>query len=832
MRTLKKILMSFLAILLIAATVLSLASCKEPKNPEPVATTPMISDCGGAPLPEYYTYGDSVLSLSACWSPHVAEEESDRYPIQFLTTGLYGFFYNDGYLCTVEGKNPFESYKAVPEMASELPIDITETVKANAKYGIPEDATKGYAYRIKLNPNAKWENGEAINADTYVESMKRLLDPNLQNPCAADYIDGALVIANAKNYYYQGATVYNPIGVTATEFFTNGGTVEQLYLNMDFRGMIGAEDAEGNKAPAWISVLDETLYLDPFYADDPTHPEAWISAKTIYETALAPGMPYERYSSDYLGTSLDYAENYAFEKVGIYKESEYGMVLVLEKPLEGFDLLYALTENWIVYLPYYDANPETYYTSVETTMSYGPYRLTSFVARKEMTFEKNTGWFGYTDGMHRYKDPESGEIRNMYQTTKIHCYAVGDASTRKNMFLKGQLVNYTLVAEDLAEYGNSAYAYATPSETVFFFFLNGYADAIRNREASANFDADKYDLEPLTVESFRRALSLAFDHDEVASVISPSRTGTLGLIGPTYIYDPETGAKYRDTPQAKKVLCEFYGVDYTAAPFNGDLDAAVASITGSNSDLAKQLFTQAFEEAVAAGYITHADGDGKSDQTVRLEYVSTVSSPFITKVLEYLNGELAELLVGTPFEGKIEIVYDGVTDPWLEAWKNGYVDVTLTGWSGSALDPYVLTDNYTNPKKQYDVKWFDSSSVSFTLNIDGADVTMTLRQWSEALNGKTVTVDGVDYNFGKGMADVNTRLEILAAIEAEILSTYTYIPMLQDGSVMLISQKASYVVNKYCPIMGRGGIAYLQYSYSDAEWESYVASQPNGILTY
>jgi hypothetical protein len=32
--------------------------------------------------------------------------------------------------------------------------------------------------------------------------------------------------------------------------------------------------------------------------------------------------------------------------------------------------------------------------------------------------------------------------------------------------------------------------------------------------------------------------------------------------------------------------------------------------------------------------------------------------------------------------------------------------------------------------------------------------------------------------------------------------------------------------------MGRGGITYLRYNYNDAEWAAYVASQPDGQLTY
>jgi hypothetical protein len=55
--------------------------------------------------------------------------------------------------------------------------------------------------------------------------------------------------------------------------------------------------------------------------------------------------------------------------------------------------------------------------------------------------------------------------------------------------------------------------------------------------------------------------------------------------------------------------------------------------------------------------------------------------------------------------------------------------------------------------------------------------------------------------------------------------------MLQDGSMALLSQQVFYVIDDYNPIIGRGGIAYAKYNYTDAEWVEYVASQ-GGELQY
>jgi hypothetical protein len=108
---------------------------------------------------------------------------------------------------------------------------------------------------------------------------------------------------------------------------------------------------------------------------------------------------------------------------------------------------------------------------------------------------------------------------------------------------------------------------------------------------------------------------------------------------------------------------------------------------------------------------------------------------------------------------------------------------------------------------------------------------MTLKQWSDALNGSVVEVDGTQYNFGEGFADADTRLTILANIEREILLTYNYLPFSVDGSMALLSKKAYYVVEDYNAVLGRGGIAYLRYNYNDTEWADYVA-ECGGELTY
>jgi hypothetical protein len=324
-------------------------------------------------------------------------------------------------------------------------------------------------------------------------------------------------------------------------------------------------------------------------------------------------------------------------------------------------------------------------------------------------------------------------------------------------------------------------------------------------------------------------MALTFDTEAFAAEVTPSRRGGYGLIGSAYIYNTETGAKYRDTDEAKRVICEFYGVDVSAFE---SVDAAFDSIKGYDYERAKALFTEAFYEALSAGYITDSNGDGISDQTIKLEYISSATSDFMKRTIAFLNNELVKATEGTPFEGKIEIKE---SVPYGSSWawpiKGGMTDVVLAGWAGDLLDPYALTENYTDPKKQYDDKWFDSSAVSLTLDIDGEEITLSLREWSQALNGNTVefTEGCMIYSYNFKDADADVKLKILAAIEREIMMTYTYIPMLQDGSCALLSKQVEYASGSYNPGVGRGGLAYVRYNYNDSEWAEYVRSFEGNI---
>lgn len=876
----KKYLAVLLAVLMILTVV---TGCSKKEESKPAASTTTTTTTTAAPaakaevkteapkaevkteapkaevktaVADSYTYTDAVVQMPTNWNPHTYQTKDDSYPADFLRLGFYNFIFNDE-LNPVEGKEPYEGYVIVPEMAADFPVDVTEKVKAeHPEFGIPASATSGYAYTIDLNPLCTWENGKKINADTYIESMKRLLDPRLLNYRAADIYEQNFSIAGAEFYANQGnkkvitvaQAMANEGYTDINQYFADHGDELTGYIN--WKNSFGAE-YDFNKYP--ITDKDNIVVnLDAMGPTSDTAKETPLTLNQLVKFYINVNKDLQGVSEaqswawipDELFVQWAYPSGISYDTVGCYKTGEYQITIVLNKSLQGFQLLYNLTSHWLVEPELYDkclseSNgvwTSKYNTSVDTTLSYGPYKLVSYQADKAMRFEKNENWYGWTDGKHVYVDPNDGETYPMFQTTAIDTQKVEESSTQKLMFLKGELMTYGLGAEDFAQYRNSEYCYVVPEETIFFLIVNGYKQAIKNREAAADFDKSTTDLETMTLLNFRKALAVTYDKELFAATISPARSGAYGVIGTKYIYDPDTGARYRDTDQAKQVLCDFYSVDTSKF---ANLDDAVASITGFDAVKAKQLYTAAFKEALALGYITDNNKDGISDQTVTIEYCISADSSFMTKTVDYLNEKMNEVTAGTPFEGKVKFVKSA---PYGNDWSNkiraGLSDTVLGGWSGSMMNPFGLTDLYTNPAYQYDGSWFDSSSVDLTLTVpvvefDGAemDLTMSLRKWSDALNGATVTQDGMEFNFGEGQADIETRLNILAAIEGAVLNTYDYLPMLQNAGMHLLTQKAFYVVEEYNPILGRGGIQYLKYNYNDADWAAYVKSQ-GGNLKY
>ena len=132
-----------LALLLAVVMVLGLVACgpeqpTEPTTPTtpstPTPSNPDDTDPTEDPdkiVVEVFPEGDyiwktSTSVLTTSWNPHSYQTTDQSLPLDYTTSGLYTFIFNDE-LHPVEGKREYEGYVIVPEMAAEMPVDVTET---------------------------------------------------------------------------------------------------------------------------------------------------------------------------------------------------------------------------------------------------------------------------------------------------------------------------------------------------------------------------------------------------------------------------------------------------------------------------------------------------------------------------------------------------------------------------------------------------------------------------------------------------------------------------------------------------------------------------------
>ena len=816
----------FLALLLALAMVLSLSACGS-KTPE--ATEAPVADATEAPVveaPATYTYNYALSTFPTLWNIHNYETSTDAEIVDYLISGFYSFDYNE----TLDG------YQMVPMMATEFPIDVTADYIG--QYGLEEGA-EARAYVIKLRDDIKWENGTGITANDFIESYKRLLNPDAQNYRADGMYSSSLVMHNAQNYLYAGKTVQ-------LENFTNAAyTMEDLVVGED--GVFTTPD--GNTVylaldfalSDWLGGKTLKYYVEG-YGDayfDVTNWETLIAmvdanglvplTQEVYDlfVPVIAGNPAWGETAENVPAYLAYNQTYAdmsWDEVGFQALSDYELLLVLDKPLSGFYLHYSLTSCYLVNTELYDScityvdgvYTNTYGTSVETTMSYGPYKLTSFQADKQYTLEKNEYYFGLSD--------------DTYMTTHIVVDYVPEATTRLELFLEGKLDSYGLQKDDMETYSLSDHCYYTPGDSTYFMVFNPDMEALTNNQAAAGENINKTIL---TIPEFRQAMSLAMNRADFCLATSPVNGPAFALFSELIISDPEAGTAYRTTDDAKNAMANFWGVseDYGEGKLYADIDEAIDAITGYNLTKAQQMFDAAYDIAIAEGLMDE-------DDTVQI-LVGTPNntSAFYNNGYEYIVNNYTEAVKGTKLEGKLTFTRDDTLgNGFADALKNNQVDMLFgVGWTGSALDPYGLMEVYVSSNYQYDDSW-DTTTVDMTLNIGGVDYTTSLYDWYVAMSGVAVTLtaaDGSTIEFSCGSADNDpaTRMQILAGLENAILMNYTTIPLMNASSASMKGMQIQYYTEDYVFGMGRGGVQYYTYNYSDAEWAEFVAAN-NSELDY
>ncbi len=798
-----------------------------------------------------YTMRYAVNSMPTAWNNHTYQSNDATNVIDYTEDSLYVFDYND----TKDG------YKIVPGMAVDMPKDVTKDYVG--KYGITEESVN-QVYEIQLKDWLKYDNGDAITANEFIESAKRLMNPKAANYRADNFYSGNLSMYGAEAYVKQGQYQYSEFvsanfgddeyvdpatfTKTAEGYLQHNGS--DVVLDLNSGGNWGSNGLADYKA---YGHLEGVTAYDTLEAAADEEGKVKLTEETLkaLQDVIATLHDFPDVES-YAADSGDYAyqefeemaflganwPEYSWDNVGYFAKDDHTLVIVLTKPLTGFYLNYALCSNMnLVHIPTYDkctsdnngVYTNNYGTSVDTYVGYGPYKLTEFLADSNMAMARNEYWHGYFEEEHK----------GQYQTTNISFKQVSEASTRLEMFLKGELESYGLQRDDMDDYQGSDFTYYTEGDSTWFIALNPNESALANAEAAASpvTAGNTVVKRIICIKEFRQALSFSVDRAAYELALDPTGSPAKALYGNMIISDPDNGTAYRTTDEAKKVIVNFWGLadDYGEGKEYADIDKAIESITGYDLAGAKELFNTAYDKAVAAGYIP-ADSDAWEIQII-IGQPGSGSSAYYNNGYQLLKQVWTEAVVGTKLEGHLQFTQSqplGSTS-FSNYLKNNSIDLLFgVGWTGSALDPYGLIEAYVAPNYQYDPA-IDYSTVNTEIEIEGVKYTASTYDWYRALQGDTITAkaaDGSTKEFSAGTTAENSlRLAVLAGIEGTVLQQYTMIPVGLDASAALKCMRVKYYTEEYVYGMGRGGVQYITFEMDDAQWADYVKQQ-GGTLDY
>ena len=157
----------------------------------------------------------------------------------------------------------------------------------------------------------------------------------------------------------------------------------------------------------------------------------------------------------------------------------------------------------------------------------------------------------------------------------------------------------------------------------------------------------------------------------------------------------------------------------------------------------------------------------------------------------------------------------------------------MGGWTGAAWDPGYFLLAYLSPSYMYSAAW-DTSSVEMTFTMkgvgeNGEDITetMSLMDWYYCLNGAS----GAAYDWSSNALPQEQRLQLIAALEQQVLQVYYSVPLYNSFAASMLSYKVDYITYEYNTFMGYGGLKYMTYNYDDAAWAAEVEAQ-GGELNY
>lgn len=504
-----------------------------------------------------------------------------------------------------------------------------------------------------------------------------------------------------------------------------------------------------------------------------------------------------------------------FAEVGMFKTADNKFVMVFENALTQYQVKSALTSNWLVYKAYYEEGYSQHgslkLTSYGTTsgkyMGYGPYKLDSYETDKQLIFVRNEKWYGYKSDKKNYH-------ANEYQTDRIVCKILADQATALLEFESGNLDNVVLSANDTDKYKFSDYLLKRSGSNTWSISINSDAEKLAALESDGNGNR-----RILSVPEFRKAISLSIDRSYIAQTVVAGATAAYTFINDNYYYDMENdpNSVYRNTAQAKKAVLALYGIEYGEGKRYATLDDAYKSVSGYDPDSAKKAFEAAYTKAKDAGL--YNDGDN-----IRLTIYNTATSAKFTALVNYIQKTVNEATKGTPLQDKITVTTGVMQSGLGSALNQGKVEARYYSFAGDYANPNGMIANFTDSKANTIPECgFDPLTATFDVTADfngdgeAETVTKTYDAWQ-----KSIAAGGA-----YATASNDIKLEILSALEYNLLSGFRTLPLCVIADVTLRSKKVNYATENANIFVAYGGVRLMTYNYSDAEWANFCKDKNN-----
>lgn len=837
MKRTKKLLCVVIAVCMVLSMVLALAACDKEKDG--------------------YTYRTYTTALGNNWNPHTWETNADQSIMEQI--GM-------GFLDTVmEKEGEYGWHYEMATAIEDITADASESDKT--KWGI-ESGEVGRMWKITLNPNAKWENGDKITADDYVWSMQQLLDPDLQNYRANTYTANDFALVNAAEYKQQGTHWVAASSVLDYADYVSDTHDTLLTWKLSGKSGIAEKDKvmsalrevyDGNSSYGFSADMTAGAYmmrLDTITGGEIKKAgitEAQINAlegKTVAQikadaTLKATYDVLVAWDGEGDGGVFDFtimqhtSPAVNFSNVGLYKNGEYEIVMVFAHSVSEFDFkIQCIGATWLVHKKTYQDSIEVisgvktskYGTSKETSMAYGPYKIESLQKDKQIVYTQNENWYGWEKErgdlgeLVSYITLDGKKVRQ-YQTTKIVIDVMTDEAA-KQAFLKGDLDDLSLTADDVPTYATSdRLTKVDETYTMRFFFNTSCVGALD--EAGTNKNSIV-----LSNDNFRHAMSLAIDRAELAATATAGDKPAFALLNTLYYYNvsEDPSSVYRTSEWGMKTVVELYDTPYGPGQTYETLEEAYNAVTGYDLSKAKELMKLACDELVAAGKY-------EKGQPINIEVgfakaaLDAAAQKHQNLMNKYLNAAAEDSGFGT-----ITLEYKGSIDDRYADTISGKYAIGYGAWGGAAFYPFKVMECYLDPDETdiHESGCFNPTTDKMTIEafeyVDSEGNTQTFdtreltwQQWCKSI--KT----GGEYD----LADINLKLALLSRIEKAYIEMYYCIPLTGNCAVSLTGYKYNYATDTYNIMYDFGGLRLIKYNYSDFEWKDFVSKNAkNGVLSY